>query len=148
DRALQFALGISPDVLAVHFTELEGSDAEDDERGLRHRWARDVEEPARRAGLRPPQLVRVRARFRRMTGPLLQLIADLQRKNPSRLIAVLLPDVVKRHWWQYPLHSHRLRRLQTALLRYGGSRIVVTIIPWHLQEPRIEEGLEEEEETS
>ncbi len=146
DRALQFGLGISPDVLAVHFTELEGSEAEDNERALRRCWARDVEEPARRAGLRPPQLVRVRARFRRMTGPLLKLIADLQGKNPSRLIAVLLPDVVKRHWWQYPLHSHRLRRLQTALLRYGGSGIVVTIIPWHLQEPRIEEGLEEEEE--
>ncbi len=39
-----------------------------------------------------------------------------------------------------------LRRLQTALLRYGESGIMVTIIPWHLQEPRIEEGLEKEEE--
>ena len=81
-----------------------------------------------------------------MTGPLLQLIAELQRQNRTRPIAVLLPDVVKKHWWQYPLHSHRLRRLQATLLRYGGSDIVVTIVPWHLEEPRIEEGLEEEDE--
>ncbi|HXR92981.1 MAG TPA: APC family permease [Steroidobacteraceae bacterium] len=146
DRALQFALRLSPEVLAVHFTELEGADEDKDDRALRQCWARDVEEPARKAGLRPPQLVRLKARFRKMTGPLLQLIAELQRQNRNRPIAVLLPDVVKKHWWQYPLHSHRLRRLQATLLRYGGSDIVVTIVPWHLEEPRIQEGLEEEDE--
>ncbi|HZO22704.1 MAG TPA: APC family permease [Steroidobacteraceae bacterium] len=145
DRALQFALRISPDILAVHFTDLRGSVADDEERGLRQCWARDVEEPARNAGLRPPQLVRVKAPFRKMTGPLLQLIGEIQREQGNRLIAVLLPEVVKKHWWQYLLHGHRLRRLQAALLRYGGSRIVVMVIPWHLEEPRIEEGLEEEE---
>jgi len=145
DRALQFALRISPDVLAVHFTELKGSTAEEEERALRQCWAHDVEEPARKAGLRPPQLVRVKARFRSMTGPLLQLIGELQEKNHNRLIAVLLPEVVKEYWWQHLLHSRRLRRMQAALLRYGGSHVVVMIIPWHLEEPRIEEGLEEEE---
>jgi amino acid transporter len=145
DRALQFALRISPDVLAVHFTELEGSTADEQERTLRQCWAEDVEEPAKRAGLRPPQLLRVKAPFRSMTGPLLQLIAEIQRKNRQRLVAVLLPEVVKKHWWQYLLHRQRQRRLQAALLRYGGSRIVVMIIPWHLEEPRIEEGLEQEE---
>src|SRR6185312_1669963 len=95
DRALQFALRISPDVLAVHFTELKGSTAEEEERALRQCWAHDVEELARKAGLRPPQLVGVKARFRSMTGPLLQLIGELQEKNHNRLIAVLLPEVVK-----------------------------------------------------
>jgi len=145
DRALQFGLRISPDILAVHFTELGGSEADDEERALRQCWARDVEEPARKAGLRPPKLVRIKAPFRRMTGPLLQLIAEIQRKHHQRLIAVLLPEVIKEHWWQYLLHNHRMRRLQTSLLRYAGSRIVVMIIPWHLEEPRIEEGLEHEE---
>jgi amino acid transporter len=145
DRALQFALRISPDILAVHFTELGGSEADEEERALRRCWLRDVEEPARRAGLRPPQLVRIKAPFRRMAGPLLQLIAEIQRKHRNRVIAVLLPEVVKEYWWQHLLHNHRMRRLQGILLRYGGSRIVVMIIPWHLEEPRIEEGLEEEE---
>ncbi len=145
DRALQFALRISPDIVAVHFTELDGSEAQDEERALRQCWARDVEEPAKKAGLRPPRLMRVKAPFRRMTGPLLQLIADIQRKHPHRLVAVLLPEVVKERWWQHLLHNHRMHRMQATLLRYGGSRIIVMIIPWHMEEPRIEEGLEEEE---
>jgi len=145
DRALQFALRISPDILAVHFTELGGSEAGDQEGALRQSWLRDVEEPAKKAGVRPPQLVRIKAPFRRMTGPLLQLIGEIQQKHGNRLIAVLLPEVVKKYWWQYLLHGQRMRHLQAALLKYGGSRIVVMIIPWHLEEPRIEEGLENEE---
>jgi hypothetical protein len=35
--------------------------------------------------------------------------------------------------------------LRTALLRYSGSRVVVVSIPWYLEEPHIEEGLEQEE---
>ena len=60
--------------------------------------------------------MRVKAPFRRMTGPLLELIADIQRKNRNRLIAALLPEVIKEHWWQHLLHYHRMRRLQTTLL--------------------------------
>lgn len=68
DRALQFALRISPDVLAVHFTELEGTPAEEEERALRQCWSRDVEEPAK-AGLRPPQLIRLKARLEQEETP-------------------------------------------------------------------------------
>lgn len=124
---------------------LSGTAAEGEELALRQCWARDVEEPARKAGLHPPQLLRVKARFRSMSGPLLQLIGELQKRNEQRLIAVLLPEVVKRYWWQYLLHGQRMRRLQGALLRYGGSRVIVMIIPWHLEEPSIEEGLEQQE---
>lgn len=145
DRALQFALRISPDVLAVHFAELEGPDAPEQDRGLRLRWARDVERPAKGAGLRPPRLVVLRAPYRRMAGPLLKFVEETQRNHRDRVIAVLLPEVVKERWWQHLLHGHRSHRLQAALLRYGGSRVVVMIIPWYLQEPRIEEGLETEE---
>ena len=145
DHALQFALRISPDVRAVHFTELEGTAAEEQERALRQCWLHDVEEPARRAGLAPPQLVPLKARSRRMTGPLMELIADIRARHRHRLVAVLLPEVVKKRWWQHLLHTHRLHRVQSALLRYGGSDVVVMIIPWHLEEPRIEEGLEHEE---
>jgi hypothetical protein len=35
--------------------------------------------------------------------------------------------------------------LRAALLRYGGSRVVVINVPWYLQEPHIQEGLEQEE---
>ena len=76
---------------------------------------------------------------------LLQLIARIEKENHDRRIAVLLPQVVKEHWWQYLLHAHRAFRVRRALLRYGGSRLVLLIVPGYLEEPRLEEGLEEEE---
>jgi hypothetical protein len=76
---------------------------------------------------------------------LLKFVAATEKDNPDRLIAVLVPQLVKEHWWQHLLHAHRSRRLRAALLRYGGSRVVVINIPWYLEEPRIEQGLEREE---
>jgi amino acid transporter len=144
DQALQFALRLSPNVVAVHLVHLAGPDVEERKQTLRKRWAEDVEMPTKQAGLRPPQLILLDAEYRRITGPLLQLIRETERDYPNRLITVLIPELVKDHWWQYVLHTHRARRIRSALLRYG-SRLVVITIPWHLEEPRIEEGLEEQE---
>ena len=144
DQALQFALRLSPDVVAVHLVHLAGPDVDERKQTLRQRWAEDVEMPTKQAGLRPPQLILLDAEYRRITGPLLQLIRETERDYPNRLITVLIPEVVKDHWWQYVLHTHRARRIRAALLRYGPGLVVITI-PWHLEEPRIEEGLEEQE---
>jgi hypothetical protein len=145
DRALQFALRLSPDVVAVHLTELGGPDVHEQRLLLRRKWSRDVEQPAREAGRKPPQLVLLEAHYRRIEGPFLKFVAATEEENPGRLVAVLIPQVVKRHWWQYLLHGHRARRVRAALLRYGGSRTVVISVPWYLEEPRVEEGLEQEE---
>jgi amino acid transporter len=145
DRAVQFALRLSPDVIAVHLTRLGGPDVQEQRRLIRQQWSEDVGTPAKKAGLRPPPLVLLDAPFRRIEGPLLQFIAETEKKNPGRQIAVLIPEVVKEHWWQYLLHGRRAGHLRAALLRYGGSRVVVINVPWYLEEPHIEEGLEEEE---
>ena len=145
DRALHFALRLSPDVIAVHLTELSGPDAHEQHRSVRRRWSEHVEKPAKIAGLRPPTLVLLEAKYRRIAGPLLQFVAQVEKENRGREVAVLIPEIVKEHWWQYLLHTHRARRLRAALLRYGGSRLVVINVPWYLEEPRIEEGLEQEE---
>jgi hypothetical protein len=76
---------------------------------------------------------------------LLQFVAQVERENRGRQVAVLIPEIVKERWWQYLLHGYRARGLRAALLRYGGSRVVVINVPWYLEEPHIEEGLEEEE---
>lgn len=145
DRALQLALRLSPDVVAVHLTALGGPDVHEQHRLLRRKWASDVEQPARQAGHKPPRLVLLEAHFRRIEGPLLKFIAATEKDNRDRQIAILVPQLVKEHWWQYLLHARRGQRLRAALLRYGGSRVVVINVPWYLQEPRIEEGLESEE---
>ena len=124
---------------------LAGPDVDERRQTLRQRWAEDVEMPTKQAGLRPPQLILLDAEYRRITGPLLRLIGETKRDHPNRLITVLIPEVVKDHWWQHILHMHRARRIRSALLRYG-SRVVVITIPWHLKEPRIEECLEENEQ--
>lgn len=143
DRAVSFALQISRDVLAVHVVALKGADA-DDAPTLRARWERDVEAPARAAGLPPPRLLIVRAEYRRMHEPLLELLRELEGEFPGRTIAILLPELVKTTWWQYLLHTHRARRLRAHLLRSGGSRLVVIDIPWYLEEPDLDAIISEE----
>ena len=145
DRALNFALRLSPDVAAVHLTALAGPDVDENRQELRRQWSKDVERPAQEAGLRPPQLVLLQAPYRRIQAPLLQLIQATERGHPNRLIAMLIPEVIKEHWWQYLLHTHRARRLRSALLRYGGSHVIVINIPWYVEEPRLEAGLDEAE---
>jgi hypothetical protein len=44
------------------------------------------------------------------------LIKRLEEENPERTIAVLIPELVKTHWWQYLLHDGRARRLLSAVL--------------------------------
>jgi hypothetical protein len=76
--------------------------------------------------------------------PLLKLIAELEAQEPRRQIAVLIPEIVKRHWWERLLYRRRGETLRSALLRYGGSQLIVVNVPWYLQEPRIEEAMAEE----
>jgi amino acid transporter len=142
DKALGFALRLSPEVSAVHLTRLDSPD-DDDAAAIRAQWARDVEAPARAAGLKPPRLLLLRADYRLLHEPLLKLIQQLQEEFPRRTIAVLLPELVKTSWWQFLLHTHRARRLRARLLRFGGSRLAIINIPWYLKEPRIEQGLAE-----
>ena len=141
DDALRFAVCMSTEVLAVHLTALAGPDVSEQQDALAQQWRVDVEEPAKAAGVRPPRLISLEAQYRQLDIPLLQLVRDLESEYPQRHVAVLIPEVVKQHWWQYLLHTHRARRLRTTLMRYGGSRTVVITVPWYLEEPRIEEAL-------
>jgi hypothetical protein len=113
---------------------------------LREQWTRDVEKSSVAAHAeRPPQLLFLSAPFRRIHAPLLKLIEDLQKKDDQRTIAVLIPELVKRHWWEYLLSNQRARRLRTAVLDYGGPRVVVIMVPWYLTPPRMADALSEEE---
>jgi hypothetical protein len=57
----------------------------------------------------------------------------------------MIPELVKRHWWEYLLSNQRARRLRNAVLEYGGSRVVVIAVPWYLTPPKIADALTEEE---
>ncbi len=132
DKALRFALSISPDVIAVHLTQLAGLDCEEHDRQLRSRWRTEVAEPAAAAGLRPPRLVILQASYRAMHGPLLELVRELEAAEQGRRIAILIPEVVRQRWYQYLLHTFRTARLRTQLLRRGGPSLILMRVPWYL----------------
>jgi amino acid transporter len=134
-KAIAFALTLSPDVIGVHLTQLSGPESPGSQRQetLSSRWQREVVEPAAEAGLPAPRLVSLQAQRRLLHEPLLNLARLLERQSPRRPLAVLLPQIVKRRWYQHLLHANRARRLRSQLLQHGGPGLTVIEVPWHLE---------------
>jgi amino acid transporter len=131
-KAIGLGLTLSPDVIGIHLTQLQGPDSEVDQRAMRAQWERNVAEPARRAGLAAPRLMALNAQYRAMHEPVLRLVQELKAKFPGRRVAVLIPELVKQRWYQRILHTHGARRLRTQLLTYGGAGVTVISVPWYL----------------
>ncbi|HEX5279924.1 MAG TPA: hypothetical protein VFW28_07580 [Micropepsaceae bacterium] len=53
---------------------------------------------------------------------------------PSREIAVLIPEVVKLHWYQYLLHTEYADHLRKQLPLHGGTRLTVINVPIHFED--------------
>ena len=130
DRALQFAMTLSPDVIAVHLLKLEGPETEEDGRAIKESWHREVVEPLQARNLTAPRLVMLPASYREIHSPLLDFMDKLDSATPGRSVAVLIPELVLRHWWERLLHNRRAERLRAALLEHGGPRLNVIISPW------------------
>ncbi len=58
---------------------------------------------------------------------------------------MVLPQLVERRWWESLMHTHRERRLRTALLRDGGPDLAVIGVPWQLNPVATERTLAAEE---
>jgi hypothetical protein len=137
---------LSSDLVAIHLTKLEGPDAKEHLGQLRRQWRDDVERPARDAGLTPPQLVISPSPYRSFAGRLLKHISEIEAQHPGRPIFVVIPEVVKEHWWDYLLlDSSRVRKLRRALLCHGGPDLAVVTVPWAREEPHPEKVIEAEE---
>jgi hypothetical protein len=61
-----------------------------------------------------------------------RFVLDLEEKNPERQVAVLVPELVVQHSYQYFLHNQRAGWLKSLLLRKENQRIVVIDVPWYL----------------
>jgi hypothetical protein len=122
-------LRLSPDVIAVHIT----LQPEEEEHPLRTAWARDVEAPAREASLNPPQLVILHSPYRSLFTPLLAYVDQVLTANPSRIVAVIIPELAETHWYEYLLHNQRATVLKVLLFLRGHQRVVVINVPWYLQ---------------
>ena len=58
----------------------------------------------------------------------------LERNNPERESAVLIPELVERRWYYFSLHNQRAAALKGTLYLKGSNRIAVVNVPWYVQE--------------
>ena len=130
DRALEIAMTLSPDVIAVHLLSVAGPEVQDDGKHLKERWQTEIVKPLEERGIKAPRLMMLPALYRELHEPLLAFIAQLDRETPGRSVAVMIPEVVKRRWWEAVLHNNRAERLRKMLLKHGDSRVNVFIAPW------------------
>jgi len=127
-RALRFAVTLSDDIEALHV------ECEKHPTSQRHDWHRFVQYPARKANRPVPQLVVLKSPYRFIIKPVVERILELENEHPDRMIAVLLPELMERHWFHYLLHNQRPEMIAARLMLRGKQRIMIVNVPWHLED--------------
>jgi amino acid transporter len=126
EKGLRFALKISDQVQAVHV------DAENCCDEVQQMWQRNVVQPFTDAARKPPELVVLQSPYRFVLLPLVDHVLRMEQAHPGRQVAVLVPELVVKEWWQNLLHNQRAQLLKVLLLMRGNQRIIVINIPWYL----------------
>jgi amino acid transporter len=126
EKAMRFGLLLSKEIKVVHVH------SDDEPAGLEEEWETKVLAPLRREGFKVPELVTIPSNYRFIVAPLMDYALELEKANPGRKVAVLLPELVVRHWWENALHNQRVQLLKLLLLVKGKQQIVVINIPWYL----------------
>jgi len=90
EKALQFAMTLSPDVEALHVM----CDADEDRPAWK--WAEDPP-----AGTPVPKLVALPSPFRLVVHPIVDYVLKVEKENADRTVAVVIATMVERHWYHY-----------------------------------------------
>lgn len=125
EKAVRFGLLMSDEVKVINVQS-------DTDPGFDQVWEEMVMRPIREHDMIPPELVTLHSTYRTILSPLMDYIFKLEDEHPGRKVAVLLPELVVRHWWENLLHNQRVQILKVLLLLRGNQRIVVVNIPWYL----------------
>jgi len=133
-QALTFAVTISHDVVAVHIDSGEKTVY------LKDNWPYFVEQPALEIGISPPKLVTISSPYRFVITPIVDFVLDLAHKNPDRLVAVVIPEVVERRWYYHMLHNQRGAALKTMLYFKGSEQVIVVNMPWYVHDEARQAG--------
>jgi amino acid transporter len=127
EKALEFALTLSPQVHAVHV-----SCEDEDQDPIRNQWKEFVAAPAHKKGIPVPELVILPSPYRYVVLPIVDYVRDMERTHSDRQIAVLVPELVEKHWYHYFLHNQRAEILKFFLTLKGSQRLVIINVPWYL----------------
>jgi hypothetical protein len=125
-KALRFALTLSGEVEIVH---VQHEAAEPLDKSCREQ----VEEQARAAGRPAPTLTVLRSPYRFVVQPILDHVLARESEQRDRTVAVVITELVERHWYDYFLHNQRGELLTALLLVKGSRRIAIINVPWYLE---------------
>jgi len=126
EKALRVAMILSTE---IHVLQVKNGDRAED---LESEWCHLVETPALELGVLPPKLTVIQSPYRLLFRPILDFIEQIEREHPDRYIAILIPEMVERHWHHYFLHNQKAAVLKALLLLKGNQRINVVNVPWYL----------------
>lgn len=125
-KALRFALTISSDIEVLHVA------FENEKPQLQQDWDKFVVSPSKQSGLKTPKLVTLQSPYRFIITPIVDYVLEVERRNPDRQVAILIPEIVESHWYHYLLHNNRAEALRALLLLKGDQRIVIVNIPTYI----------------
>jgi amino acid transporter len=126
-KAVEVAYTISRDIEAVHVC------AEGEKSDVREQWERFVTVPLRNAGMVEPKITMLDSPYRLVITPIVNHVLEVQQANPTRRIAVVIPEMIEHHWWHYFLENNRAELLRALLLLKGNQRIILVNVPWYLK---------------
>jgi amino acid transporter len=115
-RALAYAASLGQPMFAVHVSP---DDQEDDR--FRQQWQNWGDH------IRVEIIV---SPHRAIIPSLAHYLEALHALRPDVTLTVILPEIVVKHWWHRPLHTHHAQRLRRAVRTLPG--IVVTSVPVHV----------------
>lgn len=127
-KALHFAYTLSRDVTIVQvLTPNREADS------LARDWQELVVRHAEDAHVPPPQLVVLRSEYRELFAPILTYIRERAARDPSRSVAVVVPQIVEPRWYHVLFHDNTAALLKALLHFRGSPRIVVLSAPWYVE---------------
>lgn len=132
EKALRFAYTLSRDLRVLHI-QGEGQPNQQAADTLINSWEQYVEKPALQAGYMPPELVVLHSPYRFVLTPIFEYVLEVERKYPDRHVAVLVPELIERHWFYHLLHNQRANALKLMLYLKGNRRIIVINVPWYVR---------------
>jgi AhpD family alkylhydroperoxidase len=68
--------------------------------------------------------------------PLLHHISREGKNRLGRQLAVIIPEKLDKHWYNYFLHNKRATLLKTLLYFSRNQQIVAINVPWYLGDDR------------
>jgi hypothetical protein len=72
----------------------------------------------------PVELRTIFSPFRDLTGPVMQMIDELDAERPDDVVTVVIPEFVVEHWWDQALHNQSALLIRSKLRQRPNTAIL------------------------